>query len=74
MFSLQGEAILAMTYGYEVHQRDDKMFSAAKRMSDIAQGVSLPGALIINYIPFCVASLLFHIMMDLPRNFSTPYP
>ena len=51
MFSLQGEAILGMTYGYEVQQCYDRMLDDAKKLSDLAQECALPGALLVNYIP-----------------------
>ncbi|KAH9975189.1 cytochrome P450, partial [Russula compacta] len=57
----QGELILAMTYGYEVHQRDDEMLEAAKMMSRFGAPRTLPGALLVNELP-----LLRHIPEWLP--------
>ena len=54
-----------MTYGYEVHKRDDIMLDAAKRMSNFAQANILPGALLVNYLPFCTDSRLNHKRIDL---------
>ncbi|KAH9980679.1 cytochrome P450 [Russula compacta] len=48
----QGELVLAMTYGYEVLHRDDKMVEASKRMSEFGVPKILPGALLVNDIPF----------------------
>lgn len=45
-----------MTYGYEVLQRDDKMLEASKRMSEFGVPKVLPGALLVNDIPFRVLS------------------
>lgn len=53
MFSLQGELILAVTYGYQVRGRDDRMIVAAKRRNEFAIGKILPGALLVNQIPLC---------------------
>ena len=51
MFSFQGELILAMTYGYDVQERDDRMIDAAKRMTKFGEERILPGALLVNHIP-----------------------
>jgi hypothetical protein len=50
LFSFQGESILAMTYGYEVHGHEDRMIDAAKRMHKFGAEKILPGALLVNYI------------------------
>lgn len=47
----QGELILAVTYGYEVHGSDDRMVNAAKRLNQFGIEMALPGALLINSIP-----------------------
>jgi len=57
----QGELILAVTYGYEVHRSDDRMVNAAKRLNQFGIEMALPGALLINSIP-----LLRHIPEWLP--------
>ena len=51
--------ILAMTYGYEVHGRDDKLLNAAKMRLKFATGRVLPGALLVNQIPLRVYLVLF---------------
>jgi hypothetical protein len=51
-YSLQGELILAMTYGYEVRGRDDRKIDVARRMSDLGSATALPGALLVNDLPF----------------------
>ena len=53
MFSLQGELILAVTYGYQVRGSDDKIIDAAKRRNAFALEKILPGALLVNSIPLC---------------------
>jgi len=52
LYSLQGELILAMTYGYEVRGRDDRKIDVARRMSDLGSATALPGALLVNDLPF----------------------
>jgi len=47
----QGELILAVTYGYEVHGSDDRMVDSAIRLNQFGIEMALPGALLINSIP-----------------------
>ena len=54
IFRFQAELILAITYGYEVQERDDKMVDAAKRMTKFGEDRILPGALLVNHIPICM--------------------
>jgi hypothetical protein len=54
-----------MTYGYEVHGPDDSMLNASKRMSEFAEEKILPGALLVNYLPFRTNPRTFHDNMDL---------
>ncbi|KAH9974526.1 cytochrome P450 [Russula compacta] len=61
MFSFHGEVIFAMTYGYEAHERNDRMIDATKKMNKFGEDRILPGALLVNHIP-----LLRHIPEWLP--------
>ena len=54
LYSLQGELILAMTYGYEVQGRDDRKIDAARRVAELGSATVLPGALLVNDLPFRV--------------------
>ena len=58
MFSLQGELILAVTYGYEVHRHDDKLLDASRRRNKFAKEVVPLNASLLNGIPFCTHFLL----------------
>ena len=55
--SLQGDLILAMTYGYEVRGLDDRKVSVARKMSEHGSATVVPGALLVNELPFRVFSL-----------------
>jgi hypothetical protein len=55
---MQGELILAMTYGYEPQGRNDRKINIARQLSDFGSEVALPGALLVNDLPFC---MLFHM-------------
>ncbi|KAI0291060.1 cytochrome P450 [Multifurca ochricompacta] len=48
----QGELILAMAYGYEVQGRDDSMIDVPRRLNEIGIATALPGALLVNDLPF----------------------
>ena len=54
MLSLQGELIIAVTYGYQVHGRHDKLLEASKSRIKFGAEIVLPGALLINHIPLCM--------------------
>jgi len=43
-----------MTYGYEVQGRDDRQLDVARRLAEIASATVLPGALLVNDLPFHV--------------------
>ncbi|KAH9981025.1 cytochrome P450 [Lactifluus volemus] len=49
---MQGELILAMTYGYEPQGRNDRKIEIAKQLSSVGSQVALPGALLVNDLPF----------------------
>jgi len=51
---MQGEQILSMTYGYEVQGYNDRKVDAARRLSDLGSATALPGALLVNDLPFRV--------------------
>jgi len=44
-----------MTYGYEAQEHDDRMIDASKRMNKFGTEKILPGALLVNYLPFCMS-------------------
>ena len=58
MFSLQGELILAMTYGYQVHGRDDKFLDASKRTNEFTREVIPSNAFLLSYFPLCMYFVL----------------
>jgi hypothetical protein len=63
-YSLQGELILAMTYGYyEVSGRNDKMIDAARKLSDLGTSIVLPGALLVNNLPFRAFHPNWHVRL-----------
>ena len=43
-----------MTYGYEVRGRDDRMVKVPREMSELGSAAVLPGALLVNDLPFRV--------------------
>ncbi len=59
MFRLQGELLLAVTYGYHVRGCDDRLLAASKRRVKFAVERVLPGTLLINHIPLCMYFFFF---------------
>ena len=54
--SLSGELVLALGYGYEVQGPDDWRVNVVKKLTEFGTGTSgilLPGALLVNDLPFC---------------------
>ena len=43
-----------MTYGYQVHGRDDKLLVASKKRNKYGSEKILPGTLLVNQIPLCL--------------------
>ncbi|KAI0264146.1 cytochrome P450 [Gloeopeniophorella convolvens] len=48
---LQGELILAMTYGYEVKGEDDRKVTVSRDALGFGSRTALPGALLVNHLP-----------------------
>ena len=48
---LQGELVLAITYGYQVKGNHDRKLYAAREMTNFFATSSLPGALLVNELP-----------------------
>ena len=49
-----------MGYGYEVKGLNDRKVQAAKKMVQLMGEIALPGALLVNDLPFCESSLVFN--------------
>jgi hypothetical protein len=56
--SLSGSIVLTIAYGYEVKDLNDKIVKVAKKMVQVMGEVALPGALLVNILPFCEESSL----------------
>ena len=50
--------MLAMGYGYEVKEPNDRKVNAAKNMIQLTGATALPGALLVNDLPFREFSLV----------------
>jgi hypothetical protein len=63
-----------MTYGYEAHGHEDKIINATKRMHEFGTEKILPGALLVNHLPFRMSSGLSQPQARLNHvRFSTPH-
>jgi hypothetical protein len=54
--SLTGEITLTIAYGYEVQGPNDRMVDVARKLLQLGSEMILPGALLINDLPFCGSS------------------
>jgi hypothetical protein len=50
--SLQGKFIMSLTYGYDLNDGDD-FVTAPILATEIMSRVMLPGAALVNHVPFC---------------------
>ena len=51
--------MLAMGYGYEVRGLDDQKIKAARKLAKLISETALPGALLVNDLPFCEYTLRY---------------
>jgi hypothetical protein len=69
-----GELILAIAYGYEVQGRHDRRVDIARRLAKLASETVLPGALLVNDLPFCKSSPLAWTHSAVTGSISTIHP
>jgi len=50
--SLLTELILGMGYGYEVQGQNDRRANVSREMAQLASETTLPGAVLVNDLPF----------------------
>lgn len=48
---------MAMLYGYDAQDRQDRYLEIAHAAVSLAAEASLPGAALVNVFPFCTSSL-----------------
>jgi hypothetical protein len=65
--------MLAMGYGYEVKGLDDQKIKAARNLAKLISETALPGALLVNDLPFCEYTLS-HWASSALINTSTIHP
>ena len=51
--------MLAMAYGYEVKDLNDRIVKLTKRMIQMMGEIALPGALLVNVLPSCEYLVVF---------------
>jgi hypothetical protein len=62
-----------MGYGYEVKGLNDPKVNAAKNMIKLTSTTTLPGALLVNDLPFCESSFSYWTSSAL-IHISTSHP
>jgi hypothetical protein len=60
--------MLAMGYGYEVKGLNDQKIKAARKLAHLVSETVLPGALLVNDVPFCEYTLR-HWAIEVQRSF-----
>jgi hypothetical protein len=57
---------MSMTYGYDLKTYDDKMIEAPVEINKVLMQIVLPGAAVMNYLPFCayMCSGSFHVSVQ----------
>ena len=65
--SLQGEPIMSLTYGYDL-KAGDRFLEAPVQTSEIVSRHVLPGAALVNYLPFCTPFSSIPFMLVLPHR------
>ncbi|KAI0264166.1 cytochrome P450 [Gloeopeniophorella convolvens] len=53
---LQNRLIMSLTYGYDAKDRNDKFVEIAIKATSIGSATSIPGAVLVNHLPFCIHS------------------
>jgi hypothetical protein len=52
-----------MGYGYEAKEHNDRKVNAARTLMQLSSEINLPGATLVNDLPFCECSLWFWIVL-----------
>ena len=60
--SLQGKLVMSLTYGYDLKEGDD-MIAAPVQATEILSRLILPGAALVNNLPFCAVPFIIIIMV-----------
>ena len=45
---------MSLTYGYDLKGNDDRMIAAPVQSTELLSKLILPGAVLVNHLPFCV--------------------
>jgi hypothetical protein len=53
-----GAIVLSIVYGYDVKESDDPWIAVAEEANELGSRYLLPGALMVNMLPFCACSLV----------------
>jgi hypothetical protein len=66
--SLQGKLIMSLTYGYDVKD-EDKILEAPIQAAKLVSPLILPGAAMINHLPFCSISNFLPVKQVVPNGY-----
>jgi cytochrome P450 len=62
----QGKFIMSLTYGYNL-KTGDKILEAPLQVTKIMSKLVLPGAALVNHLPFCALSNFIPAMLEMPH-------
>ena len=65
---------MSLTYGYDLKGNDDRMIAAAVQASELLSHLVLPGAVLVNHLPFCASAALSFPHFSLNDGYSAAYP
>ena len=68
LVSLQGKLIMSLTYGYDAKD-DDKILEAPIQAAKLVSPLILPGAAMINHLPFCTISNFLPAKQVVPNGY-----
>ena len=51
---------MSLTYGYDLKGNDDRMIAAPVQATELLGQVILPGAVLVNHLPFCADTRSVH--------------
>ena len=58
---------MSLTYGYDL-KKGDKMLEAPEKASKCMEPVLQPGALLVNYLPFCAVFGFIPVILVVPNS------
>ena len=65
---------MSLTYGYDLKDNDDRMIAAPVQATEMLSRLILPGAVLVNHLPFCANTRSVIANFGLTDLYSAAYP